>query len=102
MDDLERNKMIVTAYVSEAIIQRRPAEAVEKYVGAHVRQHNPNATDGPEAIVQFMTALVTENPDLQLDAKRVIAEGDLVVTHSLIRTSPDDRGHSGRRHPPVG
>jgi predicted SnoaL-like aldol condensation-catalyzing enzyme len=29
---------------------------------------------------------------MSLDIKRAVAEGDLVVTHSLLRTSPEDRG----------
>jgi predicted SnoaL-like aldol condensation-catalyzing enzyme len=31
-------------------------------------------------------------PQMSLDIKRVVAEGDLVVTHSLLKTSPEDRG----------
>jgi predicted SnoaL-like aldol condensation-catalyzing enzyme len=29
---------------------------------------------------------------LSFDIKRAIAEGDLVLTHSLLKTSPEDRG----------
>lgn len=31
-------------------------------------------------------------PQLSFDIKRAVAEGDLVVTHSLLKTSPEDRG----------
>ena len=31
-------------------------------------------------------------PKLSIDIKRVVAEGDIVVTHGLIKTSPDDPG----------
>ena len=31
-------------------------------------------------------------PQLGLDIKRAVAEGELVVTHSLLKTSPEDRG----------
>jgi predicted SnoaL-like aldol condensation-catalyzing enzyme len=31
-------------------------------------------------------------PQMSLDIKRAVAEGDLVVTHSLLKTSPEDRG----------
>jgi predicted SnoaL-like aldol condensation-catalyzing enzyme len=61
-------------------------------VGSERRQHNPNARDGPEAIVEFMTELMASNPEACLDIKRVIVEGDLVVTHSHIRMSPADAG----------
>ena len=33
-----------------------------------------------------------EFPQLFVEIKRMIAEGDLVVTHGLIKTSPEDRG----------
>lgn len=89
---LERNKEIVVAYCEAAINERRPAEAVATYIDPGIRQHNPNAVDGPDAIVAFMTNLTTTNPGVRLDIKRVIAEDDLVVTHSHIRLSPDDRG----------
>jgi predicted SnoaL-like aldol condensation-catalyzing enzyme len=29
---------------------------------------------------------------MSLEIKRALAEGDLVVTHSLLKTSPQDRG----------
>jgi hypothetical protein len=32
---------------------------------------------------------------VSVEIKRVIAEGDLVVTHDLVRCSPDDRGFAG-------
>lgn len=57
-----------------------------------IRQHNPQAPDGAPAIVAFMTRLVTENPEVHLDIRRVIAEDDLVMTHSLVTLSPGDRG----------
>jgi predicted SnoaL-like aldol condensation-catalyzing enzyme len=31
-------------------------------------------------------------PQMSVDIKRAVAEGDLVVTHSLLKTSPEDRG----------
>jgi len=35
---------------------------------------------------------VEQFPQLGLDIKRAVAEGELVVTHSLLKTSPEDRG----------
>ena len=29
---------------------------------------------------------------MSLEIKRAVAKGDLVVTHSLLKTTPDDRG----------
>ncbi len=38
------------------------------------------------------TGYVEQFPQLSFDIKRAVAEGDLVVTHSLLKTSPEDRG----------
>ncbi len=92
MADPENNKRTVISYYNLAFNGRRPAEAAEKYGGSHYIQHNPQAADGFEAFIQFVTGFVEQFPQSSLDIKRVIAEGDLVATHSLLRTSPEDRG----------
>jgi hypothetical protein len=39
-----------------------------------------------------VNGFVAKNPHLHVDIKRIIAEGDLVVTHVHITTSETDRG----------
>ena len=92
MADPEKNKRTALAYYNLAFNDKQPAEAVEKYGGSHYIQHNPKAPDGFEAFVQFVTGFVEQFPQSSLDIKRAVAEGDLVVTHSLLKTSPEDRG----------
>jgi predicted SnoaL-like aldol condensation-catalyzing enzyme len=72
-----------------AFNEMRPAEAAQKYGGPHYIQHNPQAPDGFEAFVEFVEGFAEQ---FRLDIKRAVAEGDLVVTHSLLKTSPEDRG----------
>ncbi|WP_433191019.1 nuclear transport factor 2 family protein [Actinoallomurus sp. CA-150999] len=60
-------------------------------MGPEYVQHNPQAPDGPEAFVAFVAGFGERFPALSLDVRRVIAEGDLVVLHSLLATSPEDR-----------
>jgi predicted SnoaL-like aldol condensation-catalyzing enzyme len=92
MADAQKNKQTVLAYYNMAFNERRPAEAAEKYGGPHYIQHNPQASDGFEAFVEFMEGLAEQFLQMSLDIKRAVAEGDLVVTHSLLKTSPEDRG----------
>ncbi len=90
--DPQKNKQTVLDYCTLAFNYRKPAEAVEKYGGSHYIQHNPQAPDEFEAFIRFVTGFVEQFPQSSLDIKRAVAEGDLVVTHSLLKTSPEDRG----------
>jgi len=92
MPDLEQNKETVRAFYDLAFNQKKPEEAVARDVGSTYIQHNPIAGDGPQPFVEFVNGFVGQFPDLSVDIKRVIAEGDLVMTHSLMKTSPEDRG----------
>jgi predicted SnoaL-like aldol condensation-catalyzing enzyme len=89
---LEQNKETVKAFYETAFNDHKPAEAVEKYVGGSYRQHNPMAADGSLAFIDFVSGYAKANPKLKVDIKRMIAEGDLVVTHVHITTSDKDRG----------
>ena len=89
---LENNKKTVAAFYKTAFTDHKPAEAVEKYVGGSYRQHNPTVADGSLPFIDFVNDYARKNPGLRVDIKRVIAEGDLVVTHVNIKTGKDDRG----------
>lgn len=88
MTDLEANKRTVTEFYELAFNGNEPEQAVEKYVGPEYIQHNPQASDGPEAFIGFVRAF----PDASVDIRRVFADGDIVITHSLLKFTPDDRG----------
>lgn len=90
MSDPEQNKQTVRAFVQLAFVDRQPADAVAKYIGATYINHNPNAVDGPDSFVGFAHRF----PQLTFDIKRLIAEDDHVVMHSLMRMSPEDRGRA--------
>lgn len=89
---LAANKAAVRGFYDQAFNGQDPQGAVDKYVGAYYRQHNPMAGDGAEAFVEFVTAYTAANPDLSVEFKRFIAEGDLVVVHCNIRLTADDPG----------
>jgi predicted SnoaL-like aldol condensation-catalyzing enzyme len=92
VSDPRTNTEIVRAFYELAFNEGKPEEAVERYVGDRYVQHNPQAADGAEAFVGFVRWYRGEHPELHVDIKRTVAEGDLVVTHSLITTGPGDRG----------
>ena len=92
MADSNENKKTVLAFYRLAFTDRKPVEAVAEYVGTTYRQHDPRVQDGPVGFVQFVSGFFGQFPDARIEIKRVVAEDDLVVTHSLLTTSPDDRG----------
>jgi predicted SnoaL-like aldol condensation-catalyzing enzyme len=89
---LKQNKAAVVAFYNAAFNEHRSAEAVTKYVGRKYAQHNPTVADGPQAFIEFASGFVKANPALRADIKRVVAEGDLVVTHVHFRLNDRDRG----------
>jgi predicted SnoaL-like aldol condensation-catalyzing enzyme len=96
MTDLEHNKRIVVDYYTTAFAGN-PEKAVADHFGPGYIQHNPDAQDGPEAFIGFVKWLRGEYPNLQLDIKRVIGEGDLVATHAHLDLEPgnvDKPGHA--------
>jgi predicted SnoaL-like aldol condensation-catalyzing enzyme len=95
MSDLERNKRVVIDYYQTAF-NGDPEKAVADHVGPRYIQHNPDAADGPEAFIGFVRWLRGEYPNLKLDIKRVIAEGDIVATHSHLDLEPGHADRPGR------
>lgn len=91
MPDLEQNKETVRALYDLAFNQKRPEEAVARHVGSNCAQHNPMAGDGPAAVRRVRRGIYGPVPRA---ARRhqTRRRGGLVVTRSLIRTSPEDRG----------
>jgi predicted SnoaL-like aldol condensation-catalyzing enzyme len=92
MTDLDESKRVVRSFYEESFNDGDPEGAVERYLGDRYIQHNPQAADGPEAFIGFVKWIRGEHPQIHIDIKRMIAENDLVVTHSNLQNSPEDRG----------
>ncbi|MFC9913251.1 ester cyclase [Streptomyces sp. NPDC127197] len=86
-----RNKQIVRAFVDLGINQKKPQEAADRYVGDLI-QHNPNVADGKEGWITWATGFVKAVPDVNVDFKRFLADGDLVTVHTHITLNATDRG----------
>jgi predicted SnoaL-like aldol condensation-catalyzing enzyme len=73
--------------------QRKVEEAAMKYIAEDYVQHNPNSTDGRDAWIATVRQILAQwPPEAEFNVKRVIASGDLVVTHSHSKRTKDDRG----------
>jgi predicted SnoaL-like aldol condensation-catalyzing enzyme len=95
MTTLDRNKQTVIDFIHRAFNDKQPDDAVARYVGAHYIQHDPQSADGAQAFVQMASGFAGHFPQLRIETKRVIAEGDLVAAHVLIQMTPEDRGMAG-------
>lgn len=93
MSLLQQNKQVVVDYYQTAF-DGNPEKAVADHFGDRYIQHNPQAQDGPDAFIGFVHWLRGEYPQLRLDIKRVIAEGDMVVTHSQLILTPGEPGRA--------
>ncbi len=91
-DQREANKELVRNFYDLSLNQKRPEEAVRKYLGPVYRQHNPGAGNGAEAFVAFVREFTKDYPLLHFDFRRFIAEGDLVAVHSHLIRQPGERG----------
>ncbi len=90
---MKKTKEIVTAYMNDVWVNRN-VEALDKYISTKVFiQHNPNLDNGKDALKNFLPYLFgTIMPHGTWEVKRVIAEDNMVVVHSLVIAAPNHKG----------
>jgi predicted SnoaL-like aldol condensation-catalyzing enzyme len=92
--DLARNKRIVVDYYTTSFAGD-PEKAAADYLVPGYIQHNPTVADGPDEFIRGVHLLRNQYPNMRLDIKRVIAEGDVVATHSWVDFEPDNPENRG-------
>jgi predicted SnoaL-like aldol condensation-catalyzing enzyme len=87
---LEKKKAAVSFL--ELASSGKVSEAYSSFVGDGFRHHNPFFEGSAESLQAAMEENAHRNPDKVLEVKRVIAEGEFVVTHSHVKQKPGDLG----------
>jgi predicted SnoaL-like aldol condensation-catalyzing enzyme len=68
------------------------SEAYLKFVASSFKHHNQFFEGSAESLQAGMQDNARTNPNKVFEVKRVIAEGDFVVTHSHVQQKPGDLG----------
>ncbi len=91
-----RNKDKVLGWYEMRINQKRPKEAVAKYVSPTYIRHNPLIADGPEGLADYFSRLTTERARARIVVHRIIALGDYVWAHvNFLNFTNDDPKDTG-------
>lgn len=94
-----QNKDNVLALYELMINQKKPEEAVAKFLVPQYVQHNPLVPDGAAGLRGFFGKMAKERAKLRVVVHRIIAVGDYVWAHinfiNLFNDSPQDRGIAG-------
>lgn len=83
---------VATGYFDRLLLDKDPG-AVE-YLAPEYHQHNPGIPSGSAGLREQFTSFFQQFPQLIVERKRVIAEGDIVAIHAHYRLNPADRGQS--------
>ncbi|MGK5553499.1 nuclear transport factor 2 family protein [Actinomadura kijaniata] len=89
--ELEGNKQTVLAFY-ETAFNRKDVEAVAAFIGDPYVQHNPQIADGLAGLQARLRQLADAFPDLRVQVKRMLAEGDHVAAHVHAVRVPGQRG----------
>jgi predicted SnoaL-like aldol condensation-catalyzing enzyme len=87
----DNNKNAAISFL-ELASSGRVMDAYSKFIGNGFRHHNPFFEGSAEALHAAMKENAIQNPRKAIDVKRVIAEGEFVVVHFLVKHKPDELG----------
>ena len=90
---MQNSKELIVNYMNDVWVNRN-LENIDHYISSEqFIQHNPHLDNGLEALKNFLPHLFYNlMPEGIWEVKRVIAENDMVVVHSLVKPSPEALG----------
>jgi len=84
-----QNTAVVLAFLDTVYNKHEVDQAFRLYVGPVYRQHDPRVPDGRDSAVKALTRLTHEtDPQIRLEVKRTVAQGDLVAVHTRYTDEP--------------
>ena len=89
----ENRKIVYDFY--ESVFNNKDLSAADKYLDENYIQHNPTVATGKQGFKASASELFKKYPSWKVEFKRTIAEGDLVVTHTLAITDAADPASKG-------
>jgi NADPH:quinone reductase-like Zn-dependent oxidoreductase/predicted SnoaL-like aldol condensation-catalyzing enzyme len=87
------HKKLVTAFLDQLLV-RKDLTAIDAYVSPDYHEHSPTIADGVAGLKAGLRASFETFPQLSVEPKRVLAEGDLVAVHSHYIDTPGERGRA--------
>lgn len=85
----EAHRRIVDAFYREALVDKQPRAAFDKYVAPGFVEHKPDIPHGTrEAAAEFLAGLMADVPAAKWEVQRIIADGDTVALHARFTPAP--------------
>lgn len=91
-NETERNRAVMADFVDLFFGQKRIREAFEKHAAPEYRQHSPEFRDGREGTIQDLEVLFAAMPDVRIEIRCVLVDGNQAAVHLRGRKTADDPG----------
>lgn len=65
---------------------------VDRYIAEDYTQHSSLAPPGRDSLKAFLDMVRRESPQATQEIRRAFVDGDFVITHTLVKRFPADRG----------
>jgi len=81
VNDVGRNKDVVSRFYDEVFI-RHDMSRIDDYLRDDYIQHNGDCPQGKAGFLDFFATIFAAVPDFSYTLKKIVADGDIVVTYS--------------------